>query len=118
MDTEGLSEHICAQLQILAPQINDASLLVEECLANARKYLTDDFIVMLSPLAWAKITLTYHKHFLDSGVDISIAEIITAVLRDSITTNRMDMVTLSLAQQAQEMNRSDASTPSLKVVKE
>ena len=33
------------------------------------------------------------------GCDVSVAEIVAAVVRDSISTSRMDMLTLQLAQQ-------------------
>ena len=115
---EDLSDNICTQLHILAPQIEAPALLVNECLLDARKHLRDEFITMLSPYAWAKITLIYHKHFLDSGIDISVAEIVIAVIRDSLTTNRMDMVTLALSQQKKEPIQESYSVPSLKIVKE
>lgn len=117
MSPDELKQHACAHLQVIAPQIKDASFLLDACLADARKYFRDDFINMISPEAWAKITLIYHKHFLDSGQDISIAEIIVAVIRDSLTTKRMDMVTLNISQQKLEL--AGGRKPAiLKIVKE
>ena len=102
----------------MAPQVEDACLLVDECLANARKAFRDEFIFQLSPQAWAKITLIYYKHFLDTGCDVSIAEIVAAVVRDSITTSRMDMLTLQLAQQKLDNQARANSQPSLSIVKD
>jgi hypothetical protein len=118
MNQEQLREQICAHLGIMAPQVEDACLLVDECLANARKAFRDEFIFQLSPQAWAKITLIYYKHFLDTGCDVSIAEIVAAVVRDSITTSRMDMLTLQLAQQKLDNQARANSQPSLSIVKD
>lgn len=73
-------------------------MLVDECLANASSTFSDDFICQFRPSAWANITLTYHKHFVDTGCDITISEIIAEVIRDSICTKRMDYLTMALAQ--------------------
>lgn len=117
MNIEELRENVCAHLKLLAPQIEDTAFLVDACFADAKKYFRDDFIYLISPEAWAKVTLVYHKHFLDSGNDISIAEIIVAVIRDSINTKRMDMVTLQLSQYKNSLKESKAK-PILKIVKE
>lgn len=116
MTLEQLHDHICAHLAVQAPQLEDAALLVEECLANARKAFRDEFITQLSPQAWAKITLIYYKHFLDTGCDLSIAEIVAAVVRDSINTRRMDMLTLQLSQEKHDESGREAKNPSLSIV--
>ncbi len=116
MDIEELRKQTCASLKLLAPQIEDTAFLFDACLSDARKYFRDDFISLIGPEAWAKITFIYHKHFLDSGIDISIAEIIAAVMRDSINTKRMDMVTLDLSQQKSAYQENKKKEPSLKLV--
>jgi len=118
MNIKELREQSSVHLKLLAPQIEDVTFLIDVCLNNANKYFRDDFICLISPEAWAKITLIYHKHFLDSGNDISVAEIITAVIRDSINTKRMDMVTLQLSQHKNNPPENKTKTPSLKIVKE
>lgn len=100
MSLDQLRDQTCASLALMLPQLGgDVSRLVDECLADARKSFRDDFIRQLSPAAWAKITLIYFKHFLDTGCDVSVAEIVADVVRDSIRTSRMDMLTLQLAQE-------------------
>ncbi len=99
MDLAQLRDQTCARLQLLTPGLGDASLLVDECFTNALKSFRENFMCQLRAEAWAMITLTYHKHFLDTGCEVSIAEIVAVVVRDSINTNRMDFLTLSLAQQ-------------------
>ncbi|MEM7254769.1 MAG: hypothetical protein AAF493_25430 [Pseudomonadota bacterium] len=118
MNWEELHERTCAQIFFLAPDVEGASLLVDECFADARKTFSDDFIQALSPEAWAKITLTYHKHFLDTGCEVSILEIVVAVLRDAINTSRMDMVTLNLAQQKRQTQGQGDPRPNLTLVKD
>ena len=117
MTIDELSEHAYAHLKVLAPKIEDPAFLVDACITNARKYFRDEFITELSPDAWARLTLLYHKHFLDSGQDISIAEIISEVVRDSINTKRMDMVTLNLTQKKIQESQNTGG-PSLKIVKD
>ncbi|MFW1676636.1 hypothetical protein ACFVYJ_02485 [Pontibacter sp. JAM-7] len=109
-ELEQLRQQTCFCLQLMAPELGDASSLVDECFSDAQKYFKDTFICQFRPEAWAKITLTYHKHFLDTGCDVSIAEIVAVVVRDAIGTNRMDFLTLNLAQQKQlDAAHSDAS---------
>lgn len=72
MDLAQLRDHTCACLQLLTPGLGDASLLVDECFTNALKSFREDFMCQLRPEAWAKITLTYYKHFLDTGCEVSI----------------------------------------------
>ena len=99
MNLDLLRNQACASLALSLPQLDgDVSRLVDECLADARKSFRDEFILQLGPVAWATITLIYFKHFLDTGCDVSVAEIVTEVVRDSIRTSRMDMLTLQLAQ--------------------
>ena len=112
-----LHERICMNMQILMPDLEDATMLVDECLDSAARSFTNEFILQLSAEAWARITLIYHKHFLDSGHDISVGEIISAVIRDSLITNRMDMVTLSLAQKITENAETTSKAPALSIVK-
>ncbi|MBL1141472.1 MAG: hypothetical protein HND53_05500 [Proteobacteria bacterium] len=118
MNIEELRESTCAHLKLLAPRIEDTMFLVDACFKDAKKYFRDEFICLINPQAWARITLIYHKHFLDSGNDISLAEIITAVISDSINTKRMDMVTLQLSQYKGFQQENNRKTPSLKIVKE
>lgn len=123
MNLDQLRDQTCASLALLLPQVEgDVSRLVDECLSDARKCFRDDFICQLSPRAWAKITLIYCKHFLDTGCEVSIGEIVAAVLRDSIRTSRIDMLTLQLAQEKM-VARMDAKpaavpVPHLHVVRE
>lgn len=118
MDLEQLREQICASLLVQAPQLDDVAPLVDECLASARQAFRDAFICQLSPDAWAKITLIYHKHFLDTGCDVTLAEIVATVVRDAIGTRRMDMLTLELAQQKEMDGDGDGSPPALTLVKD
>lgn len=119
MEFDQLREHTCASLMLLVPNLeDDASRLVDECLADARKTFRSEFICQLSPGAWAKITLIYFKHFLDTGCDVSVAEIVAAVVRDSINTSRMDMLTLQLAQQKIDSQAQAKKSPNLVVVKD
>ena len=116
MELEQLRDQACTHLRLQAPQLEDASMLVDECLANARKAFRNEFICQLSPQAWAGITLIYYKHFLDTGCDVSVAEIVAAVVRDSINTSRMDMLTLQLAQQKSD-EQAQKKSPPLTIVK-
>jgi hypothetical protein len=118
MDLGQLRERTCTSLLLLAPQLEDPSPLVDGCLENARRAFRDEFLGLLSPDAWAKVTLVYYKHFLDTGCDISIAEIVAAVVRDSINTKRMDLLTLSLAQHKRERREKAHGPPSLTLVKD
>ncbi len=98
-ELDQLKQQTCFCLQLMAPELGDASPLVEECFTDAQKYFRNNFILQFRPEAWAKITLTYYKHFLDTGCDVTVAEIVAVVVRDAIGTNRMDFLTLNLAQQ-------------------
>lgn len=119
MDFDDLRDQACACLALQAPQLQgDVGRLVDECLSDARKAFRNEFICQLSPAAWAKITLIYFKHFLDTGVDVSIAEIVAAVVRDSIHTSRMDMITLQLAQKLEAEQAEAPRAPALRVVRD
>lgn len=98
MNLDELREQTYCCLNLIAPELGDSSVLVDECLANARKTFSVEFIRQFRPAAWARITLIYHKHFLDSGTDNSIEEIFAEVIRDSLCTKRMDFLTMQLAQ--------------------
>lgn len=97
MELGKLRDQITACIRIWAPELGDASMLVDECLASALDSFSRDFIGSLSPQAWAKITIIYHKHFLDTESDVSVGEMVTAVVRDSIDTRRIDFLTQNLA---------------------
>ena len=117
MDIDSLRDQTVAYLALRWPELQEgAPPLVDECFASARKSFRNEFICQLSPQAWARITLIYFKHFLDTGCDVSVGEMFAAVIRDSINLNRMDMLTLDLAQQKQEPAGHQKKT-SLKVVK-
>lgn len=119
MEFDQLRDQTCASLMLLVPQLEeDVSRLVDECLDDARKTFRNEFICQLSPAAWARITLIYFKHFIDTGCDVSVAEIVAAVVRDSIGTSRMDMLTLQLAQQKMDFRAQSKKSPSLTVVKD
>lgn len=118
MDFDTLRNQACAHLALRCPELKEgAPQLVDECLANARTSFRDEFICRLSPAAWARITVIYFKHFVDTGCDVSIGEIFAAVIRDSINISRMDMLTLELAQQKADQAQHKAK-PSLTVVKD
>ena len=117
MDLDQLRDQACTHLALLLPNVErDVSQMVDECLIDARKAFRDEFIYRLSPAAWARITLIYFKHFIDSGCDVSVAEIVAAVVRDSIHTSRMDMVTLQLVQNKLDDQSALPHPPVLKVV--
>ncbi len=98
MELGKLRDQTTAVIRLWAPQLGDASMLVDECLASALKSFGREFIGSLSPQAWAKITLIYHKHFLDTESDVSVGEMVAAVVRDSIDTKRIDFLTQDLAE--------------------
>lgn len=119
MEFDQLRDQTCFCMELLAPELGDCSSLVDECLANARLSFRNEFICLFRPEAWAKITLTYHKHFVDTGCDVSVAEIIAIVVRDSINSNRMDFLTMNLAQQKQfdQLHHDADKKPALSIVK-
>ncbi len=118
MDLDHLREQTCACLALLVPQLGaDAGRLVDECLENAQRSFRNEFIAQISPAAWAKITLIYFKHFIDTGCDVTVAEIVAAVVRDSINTSRMDMLTLQLAQAKLDEQATAKHPPALHVVR-
>ena len=118
MKFDQLRDQTCLCMQLLTPELGDSSRLVDECLASARLSFRDDFICRFRPEAWAKITLVYHKHFLDSGCDVSVAEIFVEVLRDSINSHRMDHLTKNLVLKKQyEQSLQDDKRPTLSVVR-
>ena len=119
MDLNQLRDQACAHLALLLPTVErDVSQMVDECLSDARKAFRDEFLYRLSPAAWARITLIYFKHFIDTGCDVSVAEIVATVVRDSIHTSRMDMVTLQLVQNKLDEQNAGPHPPALKVVSE
>jgi hypothetical protein len=97
MELDKLRDQITTCIRIWAPELGDASMLVDECLASALKSFSRDFVGSLSPQAWAKVTIIYHKHFLDTESDVSVGEMVAAVVRDSIDTRRIDFLTQNLA---------------------
>lgn len=117
MELADLQKQTVFCLQMQAPDLGDTTPLVEECFSSARKVFTPDFMLMFRPEAWAKITLSYHTHFLDTGCDITVAEMFVEVVRDAISTNRMDFLTLNLAQHRRyrDAHKEDES-PQLKVI--
>lgn len=118
MNLDHLREQTCANLAMLVPQLGqDVGRLVDECLGNAQRSFRNEFIVQISPAAWARITLIYFKHFIDTGCDVTVAEIVAAVIRDSIHTSRMDMVTLQLAQAKLDEQAISKPPPALHVVR-
>lgn len=100
MDLEELHQQTCLHLAFQYPDLDKEGIshLVSECFTNAQQSFQKDFMLQLSPQAWASITLIYTKHFLDVGVDFSIGDMFATVIRDSIKLNRFDMLTLQLAQ--------------------
>jgi hypothetical protein len=97
MDLHNMRSKTVVVLRLLAPQLGDASQLVDECLADAETSFGREFILSLSPQVWAKIALIYHKHFLDTQSDVSVAEMVAEVVRDSIDSKRIDFLTQNLA---------------------
>lgn len=118
MNLDHLREQTCACLALLVPQLDgDVGRLVDECLGNAQRSFRNEFIAQISPAVWARITLIYFKHFIDTGCDVTVAEIVAAVIRDSIHTSRMDMVTLQLAQAKLDEQATATHPPALHVVR-
>ncbi|MES9943238.1 MAG: hypothetical protein ABW104_07650 [Candidatus Thiodiazotropha sp. 6PLUC2] len=101
MNLDKLRDQAAASIRLWAPELGDASILVDECLASAADSFSNDFILSLSPQAWGKITIIYHKHFLDTESDVPVGEMVAEVVRDAIDTKRIDFLTQSLAQQWQ-----------------
>lgn len=112
MDFDELRDQTCASLRLLLPQVENSSRLVGECLASARRVFRDEFILRLSPAAWARISQVYATTFLDTGADVSVGDICAAVLRDSINLNRLDL----LAQQPGQ-TRPVGAPPSLTLIR-
>lgn len=118
MDLDTLRDQAAAYLALRCPELTDgAEQLVDECLANAKASFRTEFICLLSPQAWARITIIYTKHFVDTGCDVSIGEIFAAVIRDSINISRMDILTQDLAQRKQDQAE-HRKKPSLTVIKD
>ena len=118
MDLDTLRHQASTYLALRCPELKEgAAQLVDECLANAQLSFRNDFICRLSPQAWARITIIYFKHFIDTGCDVSIGEIFAAVIRDSINISRMDMLTLELAQQKLDQAE-QKKKPSLTIIKD
>ena len=111
-----LVEQTTAHLLLHEQRLTDPRRLVEECINSALKGMKEELVCQLSPEAWARVTLIYQKHFLDTGCDISVSEIVTCVLRDAINNNRMDMLTLQLAQQKRQQKTPPRTN--LKVIKD
>ncbi|MDC0662082.1 hypothetical protein [Marinobacter sp. SS21] len=118
MSLEQLRDQVCASLMMLAPELEGSAVLVDECLASARQTFHDDVIARFSPEAWARITLIYHKHFLDTGCDVAVADIVVEVIRDAINTSRLDMLTLKLAQDRRYQQEKNKPAPSLSIVRD
>lgn len=119
MNLDHLRDQTCACLAMLLPKLGeeDVGRLVEECLDNAQRSFRNEFIAQISPAVWARITLIYFKHFVETGCDVTVAEIVAAVIRDSIHTSRMDMVTLQLAQAKLDEQAMAPHPPMLHVVR-
>jgi len=118
MNVDDLREQTCASLALLVPPLaNDVGRMVDECLENAQRSFRNEFIVQISPAVWARITLIYFKHFVDTGCDVTVAEIVAAVVRDSIHTSRMDMLTLQLVQAKLDQQATAKRRPELHVVR-
>ncbi len=116
MELEHLRAEASAHLALLVPPLSgDAARLVDECLESARKAFRDEFIRQLSPTAWARISLIYVTHFAETGTDLPVADIVAAVVRDSLHTRRMDMVTQSLAQERADSHAAHPA-PELRLV--
>ncbi|MFK8068323.1 MAG: hypothetical protein AB8D52_08760 [Gammaproteobacteria bacterium] len=122
MNYDELKKQTVAYMAICYPSMENLSPLVDECFDSALESFSREFICRFRPEAWAKATIVYHMHFLDTGIDISIGEIFSVVIRDSIQNNRMDFLTQNLAQQKAFDQKytsepSNSKTPSLSVVK-
>ena len=98
MELDELRDRACMSLRLLLPQVDDPSRLVDECLTSARKAFRDEFILSLSPEAWARIALVHITTFLDSGTDVPVGDIVAAVLRDSIHLGRIDLLAQQVGQ--------------------
>ena len=110
MELDKLRDQITACIRIWAPELGDASMLVDECLASALKSFSREFVLSLSPQAWARLTLIYHKHFLDTESDVSVGEMVAAAVRDSIDTSRIDFLTQNLAVRKRDAQRKPDGT--------
>lgn len=97
MTFDELRERACAYLSLRLRPGLDPTQLVDECLASARQSLKDEFILRLSPEAWAQISLTYVTVFLDSERDVSVGEMFAAAIADSVRLNRLNMLAEQLA---------------------
>jgi hypothetical protein len=117
MGWEKLCDQIAGCLRLLAPELGDPSILIDECLSNARRSFSDDFILDLPPQAWAKITIIYHKHFLDTESDVSVGEMVAEVVRDSIGTRRIDFLTQNLALKKRDQGKKRGTASQLQLVK-
>jgi len=117
MNVEQLKEQTCASLARLHPELADgAAQLVDECFASAARSLLPEFLVRLSPPAWARIAVLYAGSFAETAADVSIGEIFAEVLRDALNIQRMQMLALELAQRkADEAPR--PKTPRLALVR-
>lgn len=118
MDFDELREQACVSLRMLLPQADDPSRLVDECLSSARRSFRDEFILSLSPAAWARIALVHVTTFLDTGADVSVGDICASVLRDSINLRRMELLAQGLAQtRADERSKPKGKAPAMTLVK-
>lgn len=117
MELEKLRDQITTCIRVWAPQLGDASMLVDECLTSALRSFRPDFVGSLSPQVWARITIIYHKHFLDTGGDVAVGEMVAAVVRDSLDTKRIDFLTQNLAQRKRHGQRRQGGA-SLSLVKQ
>jgi hypothetical protein len=118
MELDELRDQVTTCIKIWVPELGDASLLVEECLASARRSFSHAFVCSLSPQLWAKITIIYHKHFLDTQSDVTVGEMVAAALRDAVDTKRIDFLTQNLAlQKRYEQSRAERAASTLSLVK-
>jgi hypothetical protein len=118
MTLDELRERASAYLSLRLPPGTDPSQLIDECLTSARRSLRDEFILLLSPEAWARISLIYVTTFLESGNDTSIGEIFAAVIRDSLHLNRMEPLAQQAAQtKSERQSPGPGNAPRLTVVK-
>ncbi len=117
MELDELQEQASCCLALLCPGLQaQAPEIVRQCLVSARTAFRNEFILQLSPQAWARISLSYFTHFVDTGSDVSVGEMFATVMRDSIHLNRLDLLIQDLAQKKQA-EVEERKRPSLSVVR-
>ncbi len=118
MELDRLRDQVTASIRLWAPELGDASMLVDECLNSALKSFSKEFVCSLGPRAWASVTIIYHMHFLDTQSDVTVGEMVAEVVRDSIGTKRIDFLTQSLAlRRSHERSRGGDEKSPLSLVK-